>query len=179
MSTARGGRGGAIVNVSSRAAQLGPPGEYVDYASSKAALETLTRGLALEEAGHGVRVTGVRPGIVDTRMHASGGDPERTARLGPGLPLGRSGDPREVADAVCWLLSSQASYVTGTFVDVSGGRWRRTTFVSPLGGMPWGAGADSLARCPPLLGSDAARSCEVASLPAPRWAPSRSPAAPG
>lgn len=116
------GRGGAIVNVSSRAAQLGSPGEYVDYASSKAALETLTRGLALEVADKGVRVNGVRPGIIDTGMHASGGDPNQAARLGPNLPMSRSGTAEEVAAAVCYLLSDAASYVTGAFLDVSGGR---------------------------------------------------------
>lgn len=122
MSTTCGGPGGAIVNVSSRAAQLGSPGEYVDYASSKAALETLTRGLALEVAGEGVRVNAVRPGIIDTDMHGTGGDPDRASRLGPDLPMARSGTPAEVAAAVCWLLSDASSYVTGAFIDVSGGR---------------------------------------------------------
>ncbi len=112
----------AIVNLSSRAAVLGSPNEYVDYAASKAAVDTLTRGLALEDAGQGVRVNAVRPGIIETDIHASGGDPGRAARLGPGLPMRRAGRANEVADAVVWLLSSQASYVTGTTIDVSGGR---------------------------------------------------------
>ena len=122
MSTTAGGRGGAIVNVSSRAAQWGSPGEYVDYAASKAALDTLTRGLALEVAGEGVRVNAVRPGIIDTAIHASGGDPDRARRLGPALPMGRAGRPEEVAEAVVWLLSDAASFVTATTLDVGGGR---------------------------------------------------------
>ncbi|GAA5155942.1 SDR family oxidoreductase [Nocardioides marinquilinus] len=122
MSAAHGGRGGAVVNVSSKAAQLGSPHEYVDYAASKAALETLTRGLALEVAPHGVRVNGVRPGIIDTDMHADGGEPGRAARLGPGQPMGRAGTAEEVAAAILWLLSPAASFTTGAFVDVSGGR---------------------------------------------------------
>ncbi len=113
---------GSIVNLSSRAAVLGSPREYVDYAASKAAVDTLTRGLALEVAGSGVRVNAVRPGIIDTDLHASGGDADRAARLGPGLPMGRAGTVDEVAAAVVWLLSDDASYVTGSVVDVSGGR---------------------------------------------------------
>ena len=122
MSTARGGAGGTIVNVSSIAASLGSPNEYVDYAASKAALDTLTRGLALECAEEGIRVVGVRPGIVETDIHASGGQPDRAARLGPSVPMGRAGSAAEVAAAIVWLLSGEASYVTGTSLDVSGGR---------------------------------------------------------
>ena len=122
MSTAHGGAGGAIVNVSSRAAQLGAPGEYVDYAASKAALDTLTIGLAQEVAGEGIRVNGVRAGIIDTEIHASGGEPRRVDRLGPQLPMKRAGHAIEVARAILWLLSDEASFSTGTFIDVSGGR---------------------------------------------------------
>ena len=122
MSTARGGRGGAIVNVSSRAAQLGAPGEYVDYAASKAALDALTIGLAREVAAEGIRVNGVRPGIIYTDIHADGGEPGRVDRLGPTLPIQRGGHAIEVARAILWLLSEEASYSTGTFVDVAGGR---------------------------------------------------------
>ena len=122
LSTARGGAGGAIVNVSSRAAQLGAPGEYVDYAASKAALDTLTIGLALEVAAEGIRVNGVRAGIIDTEIHASGGEPRRVDRLGPLLPMKRGGHAIEVARAILWLLSDEASFSTGTFIDVAGGR---------------------------------------------------------
>jgi NAD(P)-dependent dehydrogenase (short-subunit alcohol dehydrogenase family) len=122
MSTAHGGSGGAIVNVSSRAAQLGAAGEYVDYAASKAALDALTIGLAREVAGEGVRVNGVRAGIIYTDIHASGGEPGRVDRLGPTLPMKRGGDPVEVARAILWLLSDEASYTTASFIDVSGGR---------------------------------------------------------
>jgi len=122
MSTARGGAGGAIVNVSSRAAQLGAPGEYVDYAASKAALDALTIGLAREVAGEGIRVNGVRAGIIYSDIHASGGEPGRVDRLGPTLPMQRGGDAIEVARAILWLLSGEASYSTGTFIDVAGGR---------------------------------------------------------
>src|SRR5882672_2783356 len=122
MSTRHGGRGGAIVNVSSRAAVLGAPGEYVDYAASKAALDGLTVGLAREVADEGIRVNGVRAGIIDTEIHASGGEPGRVARLGPQLPMGRGGHAIEVARAILWLLSDEASYTTGTFIDVAGGR---------------------------------------------------------
>ena len=115
-------RGGAIVNVSSRAAVLGAPGEYVDYAASKAALDALTTGLSREVAAQGIRVNSVRAGIIDTEIHALGGEPGRPARLGPLQPMGREGTAEEVARAVVWLLSDEASYTTGTFVDVSGGR---------------------------------------------------------
>jgi NAD(P)-dependent dehydrogenase (short-subunit alcohol dehydrogenase family) len=122
MSTTNGGGGGAIVNVSSRAAQLGGPGEYVDYAASKAAIETLTIGLAREVAGEGIRVNGVRPGIIYTDIHASGGEPGRVDRLGPTLPMKRGGLAIEVARAIMWLVSEEASYSAGAFIDVSGGR---------------------------------------------------------
>ncbi|GAB7042525.1 glucose 1-dehydrogenase [Catenuloplanes niger JCM 9533] len=114
--------GGVIVNLSSRAAVLGAPGEYVDYAASKAAVDTITRGLGLEAAPRGIRVVGVRPGVIDTEMHASGGDPDRARRIGPTLPLGRAGTPEDIARAVGWLLSPAADYITATTIDVSGGR---------------------------------------------------------
>src|SRR6266446_2016535 len=122
MSTRHGGGGGAIVNVSSRASVLGAPGEYVDYAASKAALDALTVGLAREVAGEGIRVNGVRAGIIETEIHARGGEPGRVARLGPQQPMGRGGEAIEVARAIIWLLSDEASYTTGTFIDVAGGR---------------------------------------------------------
>jgi NAD(P)-dependent dehydrogenase (short-subunit alcohol dehydrogenase family) len=122
MSTARGGPGGAIVNLSSRAAQLGAPGEYVDYAASKAALDALTIGLAREVAAEGIRVNAVRPGIIYTGIHADGGEPARVERLAPTLPMKRGGDAIEVARAILWLLSDEASYSTGAFIDVAGGR---------------------------------------------------------
>jgi NAD(P)-dependent dehydrogenase (short-subunit alcohol dehydrogenase family) len=122
MSTRNGGAGGTIVNVSSAASRLGSPGEYVDYAASKGALETLTVGLAREVAADGVRVAAVRAGIIDTGIHASGGDPERARRLAPALPAGRAGTADEVAKAILWLLSDEASYSTGAIVDVAGGR---------------------------------------------------------
>jgi NAD(P)-dependent dehydrogenase (short-subunit alcohol dehydrogenase family) len=122
MSTDRGGSGGAIVNVSSRASTLGSSGEYVDYAASKAAVDTLTIGLAAEVAQQGIRVNAVRPGIVDTEIHASGGQPDRIERLRDRIPMRRAGRPAEIADAILWLLSDQASYVTGALLDVGGGR---------------------------------------------------------
>jgi NAD(P)-dependent dehydrogenase (short-subunit alcohol dehydrogenase family) len=122
MSRAHGGHGGAIVNLSSIAARLGSPGEYIDYAASKGAIDSFTIGLAAEVADQGIRVNAVRPGIIHTDIHASGGEPGRVDRLGPALPLGRGGYPEEVARAVHWLLSEQASYTTGSFIDVSGGR---------------------------------------------------------
>jgi NAD(P)-dependent dehydrogenase (short-subunit alcohol dehydrogenase family) len=122
MSTRHGGAGGSIVNISSRAAVLGSAGEYVDYAASKAALDALTTGLSKEVAGEGIRVNGVRPGLINTEMHASGGEPGRVGRLQSLVPMGRGGEPLEVARAALWLLSDEASYTTGTFIDVSGGR---------------------------------------------------------
>jgi NAD(P)-dependent dehydrogenase (short-subunit alcohol dehydrogenase family) len=122
LSTRHGGSGGAIVNVSSRAAQLGAPGEYVDYAASKAALDALTIGLAREVAGEGIRVNGVRAGIIYTEIHADGGEPNRVDRLGPTLPMQRGGEAIEVARAILWLLSEEASYSTASFIDVAGGR---------------------------------------------------------
>jgi NAD(P)-dependent dehydrogenase (short-subunit alcohol dehydrogenase family) len=122
MSTRHGGNGGAIVNLSSRAARLGSPGEYVDYAASKAAIDTLTIGLAKEVAAEGIRVNAVAPGIVYTDIHASGGEPQRVDRLKDSIPMKRGGSPEEVAKAVLWLLSEEASYTTGATIDVAGGR---------------------------------------------------------
>ena len=122
MSTARGGRGGTIVNVSSVAAKLGGPGQYIDYAASKGAIDTMTVGLAKEVVAEGIRVCAVRPGIIDTDIHASGGQPDRVARLGPTLPMGRAGTPDEVAEAILWLVSPAASYSSGAILDVSGVR---------------------------------------------------------
>ncbi|HEX4428229.1 MAG TPA: SDR family oxidoreductase [Frankiaceae bacterium] len=118
MSTSRGGNGGVIVNVSSRAAALGGAGEYVDYAASKAAIDAMTIGLAREVAEEGIRVVGVSPGLISTDIHAPG----RLERLGSTPPLGRPGDPQEVANAIGWLISGEASYVTGATLDISGGR---------------------------------------------------------
>ncbi len=122
MSTLRGGRGGSIVNLSSAAAMLGSPGEYVDYAASKGAIDTFTIGLAREIANEGVRVNAVRPGIIDTEIHASGGQPGRVAAIRDTVPMKREGKAEEVAHAVLWLLSDEASYTTGSIVNVSGGR---------------------------------------------------------
>lgn len=122
MSTRYGGQGGAIVNVSSMAARLGSPGEYVDYAASKAAMDALTKGLAVEVAEEGIRVNGVRPGIIDTEIHADGGEPDRIERVKHGVPMKRGGQPEEVATGIAWLLSDEASFVTGSLMDISGGR---------------------------------------------------------
>ena len=122
MSTRHGGQGGAIVNVSSGAARLGSPGEYVDYAASKGALDTMTIGLAKELADEGIRVNCVRPGFVNTEIHASGGEPDRIERLRDSIPMKRGGEPEEVARAILWLLSDEASYSTGAILDVTGGR---------------------------------------------------------
>ncbi|RDK01338.1 SDR family oxidoreductase [Paraburkholderia lacunae] len=122
MSKDRGGAGGAIVNISSAAARLGSPNEYVDYAGSKGAVDTMTIGLAKEVGPQGVRVNAVRPGLIDTEIHASGGKPERAAQLGAQTPLGRPGSADEVAETIVWLLSDAASYVTGALLDVTGGR---------------------------------------------------------
>lgn len=118
----KGGRGGSIVLVSSVAARIGSPFEYVDYAGSKAAVDTLAVGLAKELGAKGVRVNAVRPGLIETEIHASGGQPDRAQRLGTGTPIGRPGMPQEVAEAIVWLLGDQSSYVTGALLDVSGGR---------------------------------------------------------
>ena len=122
MSTKHGGTGGGIVNVSSRASVLGSPGEYVDYAASKGAVDTLTIGLAREVAEEGIRVNAVRPGVIYTGIHASGGEPGRVERVKAGVPMKRGGQPEEVAQAILWLLSEESSYSTGTFIEVSGGR---------------------------------------------------------
>jgi NAD(P)-dependent dehydrogenase (short-subunit alcohol dehydrogenase family) len=122
MSTDRGGRGGAMVLVSSAASRIGSPGQYVDYAASKGAVDTLTLGLAKEVAAEGIRVNAVRPGIIDTEIHASAGNPDRPAQVGPQIPLGRAGTADEVAATIVWLLGDEASYVTGSIIDVAGGR---------------------------------------------------------
>ncbi|ELO1772391.1 glucose 1-dehydrogenase [Vibrio fluvialis] len=114
--------GGAIVNVSSAASRSGAPFEYVDYAASKGAMDSLTKGLSLEVAEQGIRVNAVRPGFIYTEMHADGGEPGRVDRLAPNIPLKRGGAPEEVANAIAWLLSEEASYVTGSFIDLAGGR---------------------------------------------------------
>ena len=122
MSIAKGGKGGAIVNLSSIAARLGSPFEYVDYAASKGAVDAFTIGLSKEVAAEGIRVNCVRPGLIYTDIHAKGGEPNRVARLESSVPMLRGGQAEEVAQAVLWLLSAEASYVTGAFVDVSGGK---------------------------------------------------------
>lgn len=122
LSTRHGGQGGAIVNISSMAAVLGSPSQYVDYAASKGAIDTLTVGLAREVAGEGVRVNAIRPGIIDTEIHASGGLPDRARDLAPTIPMQRPGTAEEVAESVLFLLSPQASYITGAVLNVSGGR---------------------------------------------------------
>jgi NAD(P)-dependent dehydrogenase (short-subunit alcohol dehydrogenase family) len=122
MSSKHGGAGGAIVNVSSVAARLGSPAQYVDYAASKAAIDTFTLGLAKEVAAEGIRVNAVRPGIIDTDIHASGGDPDRASRMASQLPMQRAGTADEIAQSIVWLLSEAASYTTGAVIDVAGGR---------------------------------------------------------
>ena len=122
MSTRHGGQGGSIVNVSSAASRLGSPHEYVDYAASKGAIDTFTIGLAKEVAAEGIRVNAVRPGIIDTEIHASGGEPNRVERIKGSIPMQRGGQPDEVARTILWLLSDEASYVTGALVDIAGGR---------------------------------------------------------
>jgi NAD(P)-dependent dehydrogenase (short-subunit alcohol dehydrogenase family) len=122
MSTKHGGAGGAIVNVSSGASRLGSPGQYVDYAASKGAIDTFTLGLAKEVAQEGIRVNAVRPGVIDTEIHASGGLPDRAAALAPQIPLQRAGTADEIAGAILWLLSAEASYTTMALLDVTGGR---------------------------------------------------------
>jgi NAD(P)-dependent dehydrogenase (short-subunit alcohol dehydrogenase family) len=121
MSTKKGGVGGTIINVSSMAAKSGSPNEYVDYAASKGAMDTLTRGLALEVAAEGIRVNGVRPGLIYTDMHAAGGEPSRVNRLKSRVPLQRGGQPAEVAEAILWLASDKSSFMTGSFIDLAGG----------------------------------------------------------
>ncbi|TFW34183.1 SDR family oxidoreductase [Massilia horti] len=122
MAFRHGGQGGAIVNVSSAASRLGSPHEYIDYAASKGALDSLTIGLSLEVAAQGIRVNAVRPGFIYTGMHADGGEPDRIERVKNTLPMQRGGQPGEVAQAIAWLLSEEASYVTGAFIDIAGGK---------------------------------------------------------
>lgn len=121
MSTKYGGAGGVIVNVSSGASRTGSPNEYVDYAASKGAIDTLTKGAALEVANEGIRINGVRPGLIYTDMHASGGEPERVRRLESKIPMQRGGQPKEVAEAILWLAEEKSSFMTGSFIDLSGG----------------------------------------------------------
>jgi NAD(P)-dependent dehydrogenase (short-subunit alcohol dehydrogenase family) len=122
MAKRHGGAGGTIVNVTSAAARLGSPGDYVDYASAKGAIDTFTVGLAKEVAGDGIRVNAVRPGVIRTEIHATSGDPGRLERIGATAPLARPGEPEEVARAILWLASDESSYTTGAIVDVTGGR---------------------------------------------------------
>lgn len=121
MSTKHGGVGGTIVNVSSMASKSGSPNEYIDYATTKGAVDTLTRGLALEIADEGIRVNAVRPGLINTEMHASGGEPNRVDRLKAKIPMQRGGEPKEIAEAILWLATEKSSFVTGSFIDTSGG----------------------------------------------------------
>ena len=121
MSTHRGGNGGVIVNVSSGAARSGSPNEYIDYAASKGAIDTLTKGLAMEVASEGIRVNCVRPGLIYTQMHADGGEPERIERLTSVIPLQRGGQPQEVAEAIFWLASDKSTFSTANYIDVTGG----------------------------------------------------------
>ncbi|MBW8455745.1 SDR family oxidoreductase [Pseudomonas sp. GD03855] len=122
MSNQHGGQGGSIINLSSIAARLGAPGEYIDYAAAKGAIDSMTVGLAREVAGEGIRVNAVRPGVIDTEIHASGGEPDRIERVKASVPMGRGGKAEEVAEAILWLTSEHASYTTGALLDVSGGR---------------------------------------------------------
>lgn len=122
MSTRHGGQGGAVVDLSSAAARIGGAGEYIDYAASKGAVDTLTIGLAKEVADEGIRVNAVRPGLIYTDLHAAGGEPGRVDRLKAMVPMKRGGQPEEIAAAILWLLSDEASYVTGSILDVAGGR---------------------------------------------------------
>ncbi|MCP3433895.1 SDR family oxidoreductase [Stutzerimonas stutzeri] len=122
MSTQHGGQGGSIINLSSIAARLGAPGEYIDYAAAKGAIDSMTVGLAREVAGEGIRVNAVRPGVIHTEIHASGGEPDRIERVKSSVPMGRGGQAEEVAEAILWLASEHASYTTGALLDVSGGR---------------------------------------------------------
>ncbi|MCG6207462.1 SDR family oxidoreductase [Rhodopseudomonas sp. HC1] len=122
MSSCHNGRGGSVINVSSASARLGSPGEYVDYAASKGALETFTTGFAKEVAREGIRVNCIRPGHIYTEMHASGGEPGRVNRVKDSIPMGRGGQPEEVARAILWLAGAEASFITGTFLDVTGGK---------------------------------------------------------
>ncbi|MGR3504062.1 SDR family oxidoreductase [Pseudaestuariivita sp.] len=122
MSTKHGGPGGSIVNISSAAAYIGSPNQYVDYAASKAAIDTFTKGLALEVGQDGLRVNAVRPGLIETQIHTKGGEPDRLERLAHMVPMGRSGSAGETAEGILWLLSDKSSYVTGTTLDVTGGR---------------------------------------------------------
>lgn len=122
MSTDTGGHGGAIVNMSSAAARIASPNQYVDYAASKGAIDVLTKGLAEEVATQGIRVNAIRPGVIETEIHAKGGEPDRVGRIAPLVPMQRAGTATEVAEAVLWMLSDAAGYVTGAFIDVSGGR---------------------------------------------------------
>ncbi|MEP7056735.1 MAG: SDR family oxidoreductase [Caldimonas sp.] len=122
LSTRHGGRGGTIVNLSSAAARLGAPGQYVDYAAAKGAIDVFTLGLAKEVATEGIRVNAVRPGIIETEIHASGGQPDRARQIAPLVPMQRAGSAEEVAEAIVWLLSDASSYTTGAVIDVTGGR---------------------------------------------------------
>nr|MBF0681370.1 SDR family oxidoreductase [Pseudomonas sp.] len=122
MSTRHGGQGGAIVNVSSIAAKLGAPNEYIDYAAAKGAIDSMTLGLAKEVAAEGIRVNAVRPGVIRTEIHASGGEPGRVERVSASVPMGRGGEAEEVAEAILWLASDKASYASGALLDISGGR---------------------------------------------------------
>ncbi|MDH4612014.1 SDR family oxidoreductase [Pseudomonas sp. BN102] len=122
MSTRHGGQGGAIVNLSSIAARLGAPNEYIDYAAAKGAIDSMTLGMAKELAADGIRVNAVRPGVIRTEIHASGGEPDRVERVRQSVPMGRGGEAEEVANAILWLASEEASYTSGTLLDVGGGR---------------------------------------------------------